>query len=107
MQIVIDIDEKTYKAIEFFAIRHLGEDEVADKLLYAIKTGIVLLPKDHGRLIDVDKINVSEFFNNNYIHESQKPKECIWCAYLDKPSDEPPCKDCDGTCNYVSWRGCG
>ena len=44
---------------------------------------------------------------DNYIHKSQKPKDCIWCAYLDKPSDEPPCKDCDGTCNYVSWRGCG
>lgn len=55
-QIVIDIDDKTYKAFMELISINLGRSNykgIIEKCLGAIKHGKVL-PKGHGRLIDAD-----------------------------------------------------
>lgn len=56
-QIVIDIDDKTYKAFMELISINLGRSNyigIIGKCLDAIKHGKVL-PKGHGRLIDADE----------------------------------------------------
>lgn len=61
MQIVIDIPEEIYE--NFQNAKCIGESKYKDYLVgiyFGIKKGIVL-PKNHGRLIDADKIGLTNF----------------------------------------------
>ena len=64
-QIVIDIDDKTYKAFMELISINLGRSNykgIIGKCLNAIKHGKVL-PKGCGRLVDADKLN--DYFWDN------------------------------------------
>ena len=61
MQIVIDIPESMYEGIKL----HRVLDTTVDRILYEVEYGVPL-PKGHGRLIDADKIGLTDF-------------ECVMC----------------------------
>ena len=73
MQIVINIDEEVYNR----TLTYKDIPEIANLLLYAVANGVPL-PKGHGRLKDIDKI------------------EWYGCTTaFDCPHKDRECKDCD------------
>lgn len=75
MQIVIDISEDTYNFI-----KSIANDENSWVISYPIKESIhaitrgILLPKEHGRLVDVSKLLVSIL---KYIDGDKTLGQCI------------------------------
>ena len=63
MQLVISISEKDRDIIEFDEDFPQYNNDVLERLVDAVIMGIVL-PKNHGRLIDVDKLNEEKFMLN-------------------------------------------
>lgn len=119
MQIVIDIDDKTYKAFTELIAINLGRSiykSIIEKCLIAIQNGVVL-PKGHGRLIDADKI---EWYGCDFEDGAMCRKNsgnCGICIFAecdadqvrnlptiieaDKADKKPTCGDCKewGTVN--------
>ena len=69
MQIVIDIDEKV--SIKICEIYATGDDipiDIQSKIIEAIVDGTVL-PEEHGRLIDADKLQKDNYLEKRYGHD--------------------------------------
>lgn len=76
MQIVIDIDEDTYKDIKrgkiYTSVRDVPQEAVA-----AIKNGTPL-PKGHGRLIDADELKKHKYHDNNRFENAVAVAQIDW-----------------------------
>ena len=92
-KIVIDIDDKTYKAFMELISINLGRSNykgIIEKCLNAIKHGKVL-PKGHGRLIDADKfLKDNEAYTGWILNSSEWGGENAYKDTLEDLVNEAP-----------------